>query len=51
MWEYKREETRIGSYNPSRFMQLLNNYAKDGWELVDIGNRHLNQRIINLEWL
>jgi hypothetical protein len=35
MWEYKREETIIGSYNPSQFMQLLNNYAKEGWELVD----------------
>jgi hypothetical protein len=35
MWEYKRVETRIGSYTPSLFMVLLNNYAKEGWELVD----------------
>jgi hypothetical protein len=35
MWEYKREEARIGSYTPSQFMELLNNYGKEDWELVD----------------
>lgn len=34
MWEYTREETSTGSYKPEQFMQLLNNYGKEGWEIV-----------------
>lgn len=34
MWEYKRIETGYGSYTASKFIDLLNNYAKDGWEII-----------------
>ena len=34
MFQYKRIEAEIGSYTPEQFMELLNNYAKEYWELV-----------------
>ena len=34
MWEYKRIECRVVSYTSTQFMELLNNYAKEGWEVI-----------------
>lgn len=41
LWEYKRHEIAFGSYTPSQLFELINNYAKQGWELYyyDEGKR------------
>lgn len=43
MWEYKREETDFGSYTPELFFKLLNNYGKEGWQILHY-NEQVNER-------
>ena len=39
MYEYKRIESRIGKLTPKQFINLLNEHAKQGWELFSY-NEH-----------